>query len=898
MPNIKTLVDMVKAGIGDQSVDLEELSERCRKVGAALGLTSNESAEAYETIQKEMDISMDEGAVLVAQGHEPWVEGARAQIDWRYYDRYRQYLLKSGFPVSIVNQIGRISERILDSAGDPRRSGSWSRKGMVIGDVQSGKTANYTALLARAVDVGYKVIIVIAGIHNNLRSQTQSRLDEGLTGFDSANALQRRTTKIGVGISSPIDPSMTSFTNTNSDFKSSIAQQLGVKLNSLAGPVVFVIKKNHSTLRNLVDWLKAYNAKGDGTISSVPMILIDDEADNASINTSADPEQATKINRLIRELLGLFDQSVYIGYTATPFANIFIDDGADISELGEDLFPRDFIHSLDAPSNYMGAEKYFSSDRAHLRFIDDMESVLPLKHKNHCDLPSIPASLRRAVRLFILVRAIRILRGQQHSHNSMLVNVSRFTSVQNNVSKRVLDLLEEYRQDIMLYSKLPEDDALRQSPTIASLRQDWSSEYATCGFNWGDILPVLGAAVSPISVVTVNSRSSEGLNYQDYNQDGRHIIAIGGFSLSRGLTLEGLSISYFYRNSIMYDTLLQMARWFGYRPGYEDLCRVFMSEDGADWYRHISEAAEELRKEVKRMEVNKLTPQEFGLRVRRHPDTLIVTAQNKMRRAEKYTQAVTLSNSLIETHLLDIRPASLDENQASVRRFLSQFVDDQADSEGFYSPEGYFLATDVLYSAVREFLNKFIYNENCMRVQKTPLLTYLDGGRNFELATWDVAVTAGHGTTTFNLKNGCDIRCRERTIGIKRGFEHDQFASVGNNFRVGQATDEALGLPIKKYNEIVEALKERTNRSGKSVSPSGSDYRQNRTKPLIAIHLLDLKHPDDSEISYSAVPAFSISFPEARNRSVVAQEYMVNSVWWRQFIQPERDEDEEVEEEP
>lgn len=887
MDNVKKLVDMVIASIGDDAVDIDVLRDLAKRIGPIVGCNNSEIEHAIEEIQSGMDISMEEGSVLLAEDHVKWVEDSRADIEWNYWNRYEQYLLKDGYPKPVVSKIGKISERILDSAGDPRKEGAWARKGMVIGDVQSGKTANYTAVLARAVDAGYKVIIVIAGIHNNLRSQTQSRIDEGLSGIDSTLALLGRTTSVGVGKLKRIRPGMASFTNTESDFNSNIASQLGIDLNALAGPVVFVIKKNKSTLTRLVDWLRANNAGANGVIKSVPMLLIDDEADNASVNTSKDPNRATTINLLIRELLNLFDQRAYVGYTATPFANIFIDHDSADAEMGDDLFPSDFIHSLDAPSNYMGASQYFAQPRKNLIYIDDMESVLPLKHKNHSVIEELPPSLKRTMLLFFLVRAIRIIRGQDKSHNSLLVNASRFTSVQENIATNIYDKLEEYRKDIALYYRLPEEEALK-SATLKSLKDELSNEYPDINESWAEIQGALGEAVSPISVVTVNSASAEGLNYSVY-ENGRNVIAIGGFSLSRGLTLEGLSVSYFYRNSVMYDTLLQMARWFGYRPGYNDLCRVFISEDAADWYQHISEAADELRHEVKRMEANNLTPEMFGLKVKRHPDSLIVTARNKMRSAEKFTQAITLSEELIETHLLRVEPNIIDENGQLTQALLRDSLAHRVAGEEWYIPSGQVLYKGVPFSKVRNFLENFQYHEKCMRVQKNPLLAYIEAGKNNELCEWDLVVTAGRSENVFTIEPGLyDVNCRERVIGD----QHDPSVSaiVGNKFRVGQATDEALGLTQATYDEI---------KRDKTGNVSGRDFRSHRSHPLLIIHpldLLDKKSKEGGTAIYSQIIAIGISFPRAVGRVAQAEEYMVNTVWWKNFMQPDTEDDDENEE--
>ena len=384
-----------------------------------------------------------------------------------------------------------------------------------------------------------------------------------------------------------------------------------------------------------------------------PMLLIDDEADNASINISKDFDKASRINSLIRELLSIFSRSCYVGYTATPFANIFIDPDSEQEMIGEDLFPRNFIISLDPPSNYFGADKVFGEDASTkvVKDIVDNGDTLPLTHKIDFEIVELPQSLLDATRAFVLARAIRILRGQPKAHNSMLVNASRFINVQGQLRDTLHDFLATMERRIRFESSNDATKALKDS-VIQALHEVWETEYSELEFSWADVFGKLLEAIAPISVIEVNSKSATALDYDAYEENGRHVIAVGGFSLSRGLTLEGLTISYFLRNSVMYDTLMQMGRWFGYRPGYEDVCRVWMSPDAAGWYEHIAESIEELRDELRDMELARMTPEDFGLKVRSHPANLIVTARNKMGSAEKVPVKVGLSNAFIETYAL------------------------------------------------------------------------------------------------------------------------------------------------------------------------------------------------------------------------------------------------------
>jgi hypothetical protein len=309
------------------------------------------------------------------------------------------------------------------------------------------------------------------------------------------------------------------------------------------------------------------------------MLLIDDEADNASVNTNADPKLATAINHRIRVLLYTSKQSTYIGYTATPFANIFIDPDTTDNWEREDLFPADFIKSLDPPDNYVGARRLFGDDgnlrRPCVRLIpDDHVDLLPVKHPAGYKVTALPPSLLDAVREYVLARAIRITRGDGNSHSAMLINVSRFNAVQEQVRNLVDVQLADLQTSIEAWAMA----AWEKSVALQHLKRIWDKEYeGTVEFDWDAVRPHLNASISSIRSLLVNMRGS-GINYETAPSTGLHIIGIGGLALARGLTLEGLLVSYVLRNVGASDTLLQMGRWFGYRPGFEKICRIHVAE--------------------------------------------------------------------------------------------------------------------------------------------------------------------------------------------------------------------------------------------------------------------------------------------------------------------------------
>ena len=358
---ITHLDSVVSQSLAHQKKTGAELRSFIATMNSALNI--NAASADLEQLAKEIEarfgVTMGLGAMVDDVSFRPWLDDAKASIEPFYWERYKKLLLKTGLPQDVVTSTDFVTDRILSRLGNPRLEEKWDRRGMVVGHVQSGKTANYSGLICKAADAGYRLIIVIAGIHNNLRNQTQARIDEGFIGRDTAKAGQNRGDHaIGVGLFDDRNVPV-SLTSAKRDFHKETASTNTSQIDSYKVPVVLVIKKNPSTLKNLLDWLRDNSAKGDDLMIDQPMLLIDDEADNASINTKYAKDEVTKINAQIRDLLATFHRSCYVGYTATPFANIFVDPDQYDDALKEDLFPRHFIIGLDAPTNYFGASKVF-----------------------------------------------------------------------------------------------------------------------------------------------------------------------------------------------------------------------------------------------------------------------------------------------------------------------------------------------------------------------------------------------------------------------------------------------------------------------------------------------------------------------------------------------------------
>lgn len=671
-------------------------------------LTPPESAEKIDELKliRELEtlVTFNVGQSFVIENdidHIPWLPAKRGVLLWNFWNRYRRYLIErpTPLPPEVVDSVDKLTDSILERLEDPSRKGPWDRRGMIVGDVQSGKTGNFVGLICKAADAGYRIIIVLTGITENLRTQTQMRVDEGFLGYSAAQAsvFSPGNRPYGVGtLRTGYRAAANSLTGYQQDFSGTAARGLNISPFS-QDPVILVVKKNKAILTNLITWLAGYaesdpeNPKRKFPLPDVPLLVIDDEADHASINTKPIPTnpmtgspldeyEVTAINSKIRQLLNLFSKRAYVGYTATPFANIFIhpEDDAGFGfigtppnesefRIGEGLFPRSFIISLTAPSNYIGPLMIFGVDADPekgieksieplpiVRKVKDSELFIPRKHKSDFVPHDLPPTLKKAILSFILTCAQRMQRGVAKEHNSMLIHVTRYIAVQRVIQQLVENELKQ------ITHRLRYGDGDSSNQIFSELESLWKEDFAPTTkevlnkfhdpliirAEWKDIRPYVSAAAQKIQVKRISGGSEDVLDYQN-SPDGSNIIAVGGDKLSRGLTLEGLSVSYFLRPSKMYDTLMQMGRWFGYRSGYLDLCRLYTLPDLIEWYKHIAVAAQELRSEFELMADANKTPSEYGLRIRSHPDGLLITSLVKMREAQ--TLKVSYDGRISET---------------------------------------------------------------------------------------------------------------------------------------------------------------------------------------------------------------------------------------------------------
>jgi hypothetical protein len=560
--------------------------------------------------------------------------------------------LEAGTMRSVVGEIDRASTKVVAHLAAPYIH-NLKKRGLVVGYVQSGKTANYTSVMAKAADASYKFFIVLSGLHNNLRHQTQVRVSTDL-GADAWH----------------------NWTTPDADFGGATG---GAAILTGDVPSLAVVKKNQKRLESLRDWLRAIPAV---VRERTPILLLDDEADQATPSTARQQAEKRGINKLVREIWDEIKSGTYVGYTATPFANVFMDPTDD----GE-LYPADFIIDLPRPVAYYGAERVFGREPLDdadepdpgldmVRLVGDADGLRPpSKRADREDFdPNLPESLEAAITWFIVATSIRRAREGTDEHSSMLVHTTHYVRPHFAMKGRIDHLLNKMRVDVQT------GNSARFAASYADEAHRAEGEASLPLPGWAEVEPHLSQVLDCVRVVVDNGYSSDRLDYGREDTSGpviETVIAVGGGTLSRGLTLEGLVVSYFTRTSNTYDTLLQMGRWFGYRPGYEDLPRIWMQDGLSDDYRFLALIEEEIRQDMRHLERMKVTPRQFGVRVRAHPGRLAIVARNKMGAANRVR--VTYSGQRLQTFIFDeanTPPAiggvgTLDHNLSIAREFIA-----------------------------------------------------------------------------------------------------------------------------------------------------------------------------------------------------------------------------------
>lgn len=737
---------------------------------------------------------------------------------WHYWPELRQYLLTSGgWDAAMLRSLEDSSDKVLRQL-EPPSTEQFDVRALVLGHVQSGKTANFTALAAKAADSGYRLVVVLSGIDNGLRRQTNLRLKRELVGYADNRPGAVRLPPLGFQWHEFTRPEM------NGDFRVGYANAAALQGTE---PVLVVVKKNGTVLRRLLAWLRSAPQEA---LRQLPVLVIDDEADLASIDTrgsrvtlesppSPDDEgyePPSVINGLIRQLLGVFQRRAYVAYTATPFANILIPHDVDDPNIGNDLYPRDAIIDLPKPRGYFGAEEIFGirddADGKARGGLDVIRDQVSDEDRAAIDRGELPQSLELAMLDFVLAGAARAQRGQGAEPATMLVHTSpliiEHSQVKQEVDRRFSELRDEWRYQ-------------RKKGIKTALKDRWESKFRPVtrqthperDVPFELVEPHVGPFFEAVQVKEINSATGEVLDYE--REPSLKAVAVGGNRLSRGLTLDGLVVSYFVRESATYDTLMQMGRWFGFRAGYEDLTRIWTTAELAGWFSDLAFAEKRLRDDIEVYETVGLTPLEVGMRIWQHP-TMQVTAPLKRRFASSTMIRQDYSFSLEQTFKFPFgRPTSLASQQranlSAVRRLVAALGRGANLSREPRGP----VWRNVPPDAIMGFLREYKVDDEVRNISLPLILAYIErcvaAG---ELVRWTVAIRgrgkAGSalGMTDWAIPDG-EVPQVSRT----RILETDSLGVITDNV----AGDEAAGFDSELQKQVDERLEE-ARAAGRTLS--------------------------------------------------------------------------------
>lgn len=879
-------------------------------------LTMTEIGEVLQELTQENAVEMALGDSIVdPTTFRPWIAQRRKEVETPRWKAYEKLLVSRDWEAKVIRTLDSQTDDVLELLGDPLQvDGTWPRRGLLMGEVQSGKTATYLGVLNKALDYGYSVIVVIGGHTEDLRQQTQTRFDTDLLGIDSEtweDGINHAAIRnVGVGEIHRLRAHL--MTTVRHDFSKS---KRGSSITWVEGglPTVFITKKTPSLLDNIRTYIKS---QAPGGRLDIPLIVVDDESDWGSPNTR-DKTDPTSVNKAIRALLDVSTRSSYLAITATPFANIFIDDQASFEFVekprrGEpvadgpgtvlhDLFPSDYIRVMSPPTTYRGIGTYFrEADHTSITTeVDDCLAILPIKHKNHHPVIALPESMETAIIEFLLGTAVRRLRERRIKASSMLINVSRFKSVERQVSILADKFL---RQTVgMILGEFARQTAIK---SVAAIRVHdiWNERFANVNdVEWQQVAEKLveiahGFRIDLINGDTAKERAKRRKQMTLAERQADDLdpkIVVGGDILSRGLTLDGLQVSYFVREPRTMDTLMQMGRWFGYRPRFDDLVRIWMPERTRADFTHSAEVTEELRETLIDMKARGLTPRDFGLRVRVHPDSVDIVAANKGRDTEFVEIGpIVWENRLAESYDLTGDENVDEANQAAVENLIARLdpAESVKTSGGFESWQ------HVSLDTVLEFFQTFQGSPGTPANQ--PFGRHTDGtlpitdafkvtpGRD----RWSVVlVSSGEGKPH---KFGNDF---EVTMSVRNNMGRSRIDGHIRLDRRRVATPgDVIGSLLPPEREAME--KEPRYTSGGKPMSSQKQTLEWINHPILMIYAVSADEPaipqDSSDLTQVETGltrvAVAIAFPKMTQEQIVnatrdSKTYQVNQVYWRAY---------------
>lgn len=844
---IKNLEQRLDTEIQHKGLTLEQARDIVREdlelVGVSDDVIQNLDV-AYQRLKSRLqNIDHLTRVNAVRTRRQPWYSGpAENSPNW---NAYKDFLVKKGWgdAIASIDESSTQVVSLLYNPGTPR----FEARGLVLGYVQSGKTANMTAVIAKAADAGYKLVIILTGMIEKLRRQTQARIESDLTLLDGAQKWHHWTTREADFNVHPTHPG----------FQFDQSQRN-----------IFVIKKQKDVLERIVEKLKNTDLI---TKNSIPVLVIDDECDQASVNASGKENEITTLNRLIRKVMEHFPRHSYVGYTATPFANVLIDPSVDPKE-SLDLYPKDFIYTLPKPSGYFGAEKLFGRDLLDaeqtlgddeeldiIRNIPD-EEVPSLTVKNGESDFELTDSAKESLDYFLIATAVRNLRNQREKHSTMLFHTSHLRSVHGLIADEVRALL---KSRINLLRK-------NSAAYLKELKRLWEREkskvppslYGYDEPDFKDLIPEILATAEQSSVVVVNSESDDVLDFSTKaGSHGKRYIAIGGNVISRGLTLEGLVSSFFMRTSKQYDTLMQMGRWFGYRHGYEDLPRVWMTGEMQDIFYRLATVEADIREKIRVYEQEEpdITPLDVAVRIRQIPG-LAVTARNKMRAARKCSFSFAGEHRQT-TRFLHRDSGLLRSNWEAAERLVNnalEFSDIENSDQGI-------LVRNVDRAIVETFLNSYkIHSTHADLVDyksgANHLLSYINKRKaksSENLKTWNIGIIqpkAKKGTAVSDIKGIKSLKLINRSMfqelvngdaDIKSLMSRSDITIDMDGYSAGNQSWEAIKSARKAAGVDVPLLllypiDKDSAPEARTVKKSGKKYDSKRMPLNAAEHVMGL----------------------------------------------------------
>jgi hypothetical protein len=825
--------------------------------------------DLHQFISEMLHVDGPPPVVFRKKEYKPWLNDYRKEIDWLFWNRYQKYLLtQKNWAWDSISDIDKATDIIIDHLCYPKNEQGFRIKGLVMGDIQSGKTANYTGLINKAVDIGFKLVIVLAGLTNDLRHQTQIRLDKEFIGKITKDN-QEGGLPTGVGtIEAPTGKyRVQSFTYADEtavmgDFKKMTSM---IPIDNEMPPTLLVVKKNVSVLNNVINYLKKNSKHNDGKLN-IPVLIIDDEVDQASVNTKKGDklEDASSINKLIRSMMNLLNKYAYVGYTATPFANVFINTNAQFEE-EKDIFPEDFIICLPTPKEYHGIRDFFGD--INIDEENDVKTDLIFSINDETELSNflkqeeydLPLSMIDSFMHFIIASAVKRSRGIIE-HNTMLIHVSSKKMAAN----RLKPLVEDYLSNMYRLYKFDIEERKRYLDYWESNLKVQSQGYLgkSSTDNWSnienEILTVFDMLKNEIKVL--NSDSSDYIDYESTKQ-GQHI-AIGGNKLSRGLTLEGLITSYYFRRTNAYDTLMQMGRWFGYRKGWIDLCRIYTSSRIKTDFLNVADAVESFKQNILEMNFKDMTPMGFAVRVLTLPQ-LAPTSLSKMRNARKIK--VAYSNTLQQTITFDLREKN--NNRLALSKFIRTL------GQPRIRKNKKIVFSGITSNKIINFLNDYKESEeHSNRISVKYWINYINLANSIdELTDWTVVLSSKNRDEAIDIIEGYKIAKSKRSRRIKSAEPYivqTRAISDPADFREFYEEDTHLYKTIESFSQFNDEIIE-------TFTPKHG---------LISIYVIDLYNKEDNKnqnwdnpvINGDGVIGLAVWFPKSLRESEISIDYYIN----------------------